>query len=1594
MLKGIRVNQGRQGTWRARVRRAGMAWWTLCLLGLMAASPALAQVDLVVTTSDSPDPVVVNQQVQYTINVGNLGAGTATAVVADVFFSPTLTYVPQATPGWTCILDGGVGCSLDTGVIAGGGNAPALQLRFAAPSSPQSVQISASASSAITDINPSNNTSVQGTQVIAGTADLNLAVSGSTSSATVGSPVSFTLNVSNAGPGNATSLQVNGTLTGAFTFSSFGVSPSWSCSHSTGAIGCTYIGGAPSGTLPSGVNAAPIVVNGIAGPATGAAQLSASAISATTDPTPASASASINVTAPVVAVDLGLTKSVIGAQPIARGQPFTFRLVASNSSASTQTASGIQVTDTLPAGIALQSFSGAGWNCTGAVSCTYLPTLGIGQTSVPLDLLVVYNSAVPPGGAQVTNIAQVSAAEPDPSPSNNTASAIANLRASADLGVQWTGPSTVAPGASFNVDLSASNAGPDAGADVTVSATISSGFAIDVVNGGVGWSCLASGQSITCQRPALSAGVGSVVSLGLTAPATPGGPFVQSALISGSSFDATSSNNAASLPITVAAATAPLSLLKTDTIDPVPANAEFEYVLTVTNGGSAPQTGVVISDTMPATVRYLGFSGSGWTCSGDGGAGATVSCNLALALQPGVSSSVRLRARGESAGTVINNAQVRSAQNSVGAVATHSTTISDSLSLTLSKRARVATVAIGANAVFDLTVGNNGQSDAGEVLLVDELPAGLDPVSAAGEGWTCQTTGARIECRRPALLRGATSSVVVEARAQAAGTLTNQASVASGSLAPVPASASVTVSATPPPQVADLTLDLSDSTDPVASGAEFDYVARVRNLGPDAAAGVRVQFVLPAAVQSLGSSTQGWNCQGSECSLGAALASGAESAVTLRVRAIGSGSAIASATVGSTVTDPAQGNNSDSETTLIQGVPASADLQVSASAPATASAGGRVEVAATIRNLGPGPAAAVVLRSQLSGAWALDGGTGSGFTCSTTGVNVECRGGSLAANESVELRLQGAVSPAAVGALGAILTASSTTTDPVSTNNAANVNITATAAQGADLAITKVDSADPVIYGERFSYTLTVRNQGPAAASGIVIRDPLPSGLGFVSAAGAGLTCSGGAAVECRAAAPLASGQQLTVTVTVDAPTTAGTITNEATVEATTADPVSSNNRATQTTRVNTPEGNAATEILGSGTQGDGVAGAAVTPVVALCDGSTGQVSALCDALLGGAASGNSTDEVNQALRALYPEEVLSHHASLNQLGTQQSFNIDQRLLELRNGGGNGLSISGLSVVNGRQVIPLGLLQGLFEDEEPQIGGPGDLISPWGFFVNGSISRGDQDIDSDELDVVQDFDSVGITAGVDYRRSARWVLGGAIGYNKFESKLTDAGGLDTSGFTLTGFSAWYLNDTTYVDTRLSYGRIDLDQSRRLRINLTGFALDETLESSTSATQMQFAASVGHHISRGAWTFTPNGFIRYMRSTVDGFSESGSDFAVSYSDQTVSSTVFGAGLQVSRVISLSNGVLTPQFDLVWNQETGNDDTVIDAAYVGGNPGEFFRLRPEDPDKSYGSVGFGLVYILANGKQAYMQLRQSVGVDGLSQSTVNLGARFEF
>jgi uncharacterized repeat protein (TIGR01451 family) len=130
----------------------------------------------------------------------------------------------------------------------------------------------------------------------------------------------------------------------------------------------------------------------------------------------------------------------------------------------------------------------------------------------------------------------------------------------------------------------------------------------------------------------------------------------------------------------------------------------------------------------------------------------------------------------------------------------------------------------------------------------------------------------------------------------------------------------------------------------------------------------------------------------------------------------------------------------------------------------------------------------------------------------------------------------------------------------------------ATAAPGpTDLSLTKNDSADPVVKGSNFTYTIQVRNLGVggmADAENVTVLDPLPSQVGFVSAAASSGTCSqAGGTVTCNLGTLLAD-TTASVTITVKADR-AGTATNLATVSTTTpGETNTANNQDTETTAI------------------------------------------------------------------------------------------------------------------------------------------------------------------------------------------------------------------------------------------------------------------------------------------------------------------------------------------------------------------------------------------------------------------------------------------
>jgi len=105
--------------------------------------------------------------------------------------------------------------------------------------------------------------------------------------------------------------------------------------------------------------------------------------------------------------------------------------------------------------------------------------------------------------------------------------------------------------------------------------------------------------------------------------------------------------------------------------------------------------------------------------------------------------------------------------------------------LSITKTDNPDPVLVGQNVTYTLTVTNNGPVDATNVVVTDNLPAGVSFVSAnAGQG-TCNEAAGVVTCNVGNLASSAQATVTITVTPTAAGTITNNASVSANEGDPV-----------------------------------------------------------------------------------------------------------------------------------------------------------------------------------------------------------------------------------------------------------------------------------------------------------------------------------------------------------------------------------------------------------------------------------------------------------------------------------------------------------------------------------------------------------------------------------------------------------------------------------------------------------------------------------------------------------------------------------------------------------------------------------------------------------------------------------------
>jgi len=313
-------------------------------------------------------------------------------------------------------------------------------------------------------------------------------------------------------------------------------------------------------------------------------------------------------------------------------------------------------------------------------------------------------------------------------------------------------------------------------------------------------------------------------------------------------------------------------------------------------------------------------------------------------------------------------------------------------------------------------------------------------------------------------------------------------------------------------------------------------------------------------------------------------------------------------------------------------------------------------------------------------------------------------------------------------------------------------------------------------------------------------------------------------------------------------------------------------------------------------------------------------------------------------------------------------------------------------------VLPLALLPEAGSDDEI-----GTDFSRWGFFANGTLGRGDSSSGGSRPEY--NYDTAGLTAGVDYRINDHWFAGVAVGFTRQDNKLTNDGGhVNVRGWSLSGYTTWFNASNWYVDGVLNWGSNDYDLQRRIAYQIQSGAsitsVDQVAEASSGGDQLYAALSFGRDFQKGAWNIGPYGRASWVRVGFDAYEErllgsgAGSGLGLHVETRDVNATLMTLGGKASRAISTDWGVLMPNFSLEWEHQLQDDPQHVVASFLADPTQTAFEIGGTALDRDYYRLGIGLSALWANGRSGFVTYEQLLGASGISQGNLSLGIRIEF
>ena len=192
----------------------------------------------------------------------------------------------------------------------------------------------------------------------------------------------------------------------------------------------------------------------------------------------------------------------------------------------------------------------------------------------------------------------------------------------ADLAItKMDTPDPVTAGTNLTYTIAVTNNGPDAASTASWSDTLPAGTTFVSLPAVAGWSCttpaVGAGGTLSCSNPSFAVGSAVFTLTVAVAPSVTAATMLSNtASVTSATVDGTAGNNSATATTTVAAS-ADLSITKTDGVATATAGGSVTYTITASNAGPSTATGATVADTFPASLTCT------WTCVGAGGGTCT-----------------------------------------------------------------------------------------------------------------------------------------------------------------------------------------------------------------------------------------------------------------------------------------------------------------------------------------------------------------------------------------------------------------------------------------------------------------------------------------------------------------------------------------------------------------------------------------------------------------------------------------------------------------------------------------------------------------------------------------------------------------------------------------------------------------------------------------------------------------------------------------------------------------------------------------------------------------------------------------------------------